>query len=94
LVIAGQVDLARQLLHAEAENVNVATEQRHQEVREAEDAALPTFVEHRLFRLANDRAEELGSAAHVTRRSHGVNIRPISNASTGSNTYEFSGGDI
>ena len=39
---------------------------------------------------ANDRAEELGSAAHVARRGHGATIHrfPL----TGSNTSEFSGG--
>ena len=38
------------------------------------DAAFPALVKVGLVRLAYDRAEELGSAAHVARRGHGATI--------------------
>ena len=44
--------------------------------------------------LPNDRAEELGSAAHVARRGHGATIHRHLIRMTGSNTGEFSGGAI
>jgi len=92
--VAGQIDLAWQLFHAEAENVGIATTKRYEEVGQAEDSAFPPFVEHGLLGFPNDRCEELGSAAHVARRGHGVTIRSISGGMTASTTYESSGGDI
>src|SRR5438270_3169633 len=77
LVVAGQVLLARQLLHGEAKALGVAAEEQQDERRDPEDAPLPALVENGLARLADDQGVVLALAAHVADGAHDGNSTAV-----------------